>query len=72
MNNPLYPRPTSIRPKLSSPKWQRYVVFDWTTNLHWTGQGWGKECDAAKSFAAFTDAMTAAALDNVSAAGIVC
>jgi len=46
MDDLIYPRPHSIRPKIILAKVVRFVVFDWRIDLYWTGQGWGTEIDA--------------------------
>ncbi|MGA2255332.1 MAG: hypothetical protein ABSG53_11770 [Thermoguttaceae bacterium] len=47
MNAPLYPRPHSIRPRIILVQVPRYVVFDWSTGLHFTGwNDWRGEDDA--------------------------
>jgi hypothetical protein len=57
MNDPKYPRPCSIGPKIVLAQVARYVVLDRQSNLHWTGQnGWGKECDA-RIYSSLHDAL---------------
>ena len=48
MDDFIYPRPRSIRPKIIlATGCVRFVVFDWKNDLYWTGENdWGKESDA--------------------------
>ena len=47
MDDFIYPRPRSIRPKIIFAKVVRFVVFDWKNDLYWTSDNdWGKESDA--------------------------
>ena len=39
--------PARSGPRSSSPKFVRFVIFDWKNDLYWTGENdWGKESDA--------------------------
>ncbi len=47
MDDFIYPRPRSIRPKIILAQVVRFVVFDWKNDLYWTGENdWGKESEA--------------------------
>ena len=47
MDDFIYPRPRSIRPKIILATVVRFVVFDWKNDLYWTGENdWGNESDA--------------------------
>ena len=63
LNDPQYPRPRSIRPKIIlATGCVRFVVFDWKNDLYWTGENdWGKESEA-KIYSSLHDALTSVRL----------
>jgi hypothetical protein len=47
MDDFIYPRPRSIRPKIVLAHPVRFVIFEWQNDLYWTGENdWGKESEA--------------------------